>query len=92
MTPADTARNEAARQAVALVFTIAAALAVMTIQRRMLRGVLPGGPTPLEDAAGRERRWGRAAVWLWHAGFLRPARWAEMRSEQARRDYERERS
>lgn len=86
--PAQAAKNEAARQAVILVFTMAGALVLMAAQRRMLRGLLPGGPAPAQEAAARERRWGKAAVMLWRRDLLRAARWAESRAQAARRDYE----
>lgn len=90
-TPREIAANEAARQAVILAFGLAGALVVMHVQRRMLRTILPGGPTPLQQAAEREERWARITVWLWQNGMISFARMANRQAEQARRDYEAER-
>jgi len=100
-TPGDVARKEAARQAVILVFGIAGALLLIAVQKRIHGGLLavidaeqaridPAGAARrrMEDARARERRWGKAAVWLWRAGLLPPARRAAAAAERAHAEYE----
>lgn len=93
-TPADAARVEAARQAVILVAGIAGALIIMSVQKQMLRGLLPGGDATerMTSALRRERWYGKAAVFLARADLWRAARWAELRSWRARMDYEQEKA
>lgn len=90
-TPGEIAANEAARQAVILAFGLTGAIVVMLLQRQIMRELMPDSVTltqRIEAALARERRWGKAAVRLWQAGFLRAARWAEDRAQRARREYE----
>lgn len=87
-TPRQAAETEAARQAVMLAFGVAGAVILMIFQKRLMRGLLPGGPGPMEEAAARERRWGKAAAWCWRRDLISLARRAGARAEQARADYE----
>lgn len=87
--PREIAQNEAARQAVILVFGLASAYLLLFIHKQMMREFMPGSENSRAAAALiRERRWGKTAVYLWTAGLLGAARWAEMRSVRARAEYE----
>lgn len=89
LSPRQVAEREAARQAVMLLFGVAGALLVMVIHKRLLREFMPAaGEIRMREAKARERRYGRAAVWLWRLDLLQLARKAELRSAAARSEYE----
>lgn len=101
-TPAEVARNEAARQAVALAFAVAGAALLIMLQKRLGAGLADIVQADQHDTAGQSRRrmeaaqrsaqrWDRATVWLWRFGPWRVAQAANRRAEAARRAYEAER-
>lgn len=100
-TPADVAKNEAARQAVMLIFGALTLLALMPLQRRMMDQLTrtvtdqhdPSGAARkrMQDAQQGAGRWDRAARLLWTYGPARAALWAHRRAEAARQAYEQER-
>lgn len=96
-TPADVAQREAAKQAVALAFGIAGALAMIPIYKRIarsqadaLRSVLPHDPAMREveqrqaaaaAARAKVRHWHRLAGYLWPVSSS-AAMWALRRAER----------
>jgi len=104
VTPAETARQEAARQAVALAFGIAGVLLLIVIQRKLGGSVFdamqaehdradPSGAARrrMQAALTAARRWDRAATVLFRVGPRASFWWAMDRAERARAAYEAER-
>jgi len=99
--PAEAARTEAARQAVALAFAAVTVVALLPFQRRLIDMLMSGEREEVNPSGAREDRmraaqqaagrWDRATALLWQYGPWRAARWAHRRAEAARRAYEAER-
>ena len=96
--PAETAKEEAARQAVGLLFGLAAAALFVLVQKKMgavgIQDYLDpqGAPLRRMEAAKRaQERWDRVSVWCWRFGPWQAAMVAHRRAEAARRRYEAER-
>src|SRR5215469_7648925 len=103
MTPSDTAKNEAAKQAVALAFGIAGMLLLILVQRKLGGGLMaaveaeqdridPSGAARrrMQAAQTASKRWDRAATILFRVGPRRSFWWALDRAERARAAYEAE--
>lgn len=104
MTPADTAKNEAAKQAVALAFMIAGAVLLVALQRKMGGGIIgaleqeqervdPTGAQRrrMESARKAAKRWDRASTVMFRYGPARAFSWAWGHAEAARKAYDAER-
>ena len=104
MTPGDTARNEAARQAVALAFGIAGMVLLILVQRKLGGGLLgalqaeqdhidPSGAQRrrMENALKSAKQWDRMSTVLFRYGPSRAFGWAWGKAQQARSRYEQER-
>lgn len=104
MTPRETAQNEAAKQAVALAFGIAATVVLILLQRRMGGGIVaaieaeaarvdPAGAARrrMEAAQRSAKRWDRAAGWSFRYGPNRLFWACQDRAQAARDAYEAER-
>lgn len=101
MTPADTAKNEAAKQAVIFAFAILGALAMIPFYKRMQEAqaaMLRDAIDPTERQADRmraalesARRWDRVASLCFTFGTQRAFWWAHDKAERARAAYEAER-
>jgi ABC-type nickel/cobalt efflux system permease component RcnA len=101
VTPGETAKTEAAKQAVILAFGILALLAMWPLYRRMaeqqaqtLRSVHDPSAVSLERmraAASAAKRWDRVSTVMFRFGPARGFDWAWGRAQAARRAYEAER-
>lgn len=101
MNPAETAKNEAARQAVMLAFGVVGLLIVIPLYRRLAEqqaAAMRAAADPSEQAAARMRRaqndakrWDRLQTVFMRYGPQRAFWWAHDRAERARRAYDAER-
>ena len=101
-TPRKVAENEAARQAVTLVFTVVTIGILIVMQRKGGLGDMMQAQHDRVDPSGAARRrmaaaqraaarWDRAADYLFRVDLVTLARQANQRAEAAREAFERER-
>ena len=94
--PRQVAETEAAKQAVALLFSIVGAVLLLAISKRMhasmagqLGSMLPGhAERQMREALAAADVWDRRAAYLFKVGLGKPAQWAHSRAEAARAAYE----
>lgn len=101
MTPAETARNEAAKQAVAMGFAIVGILIMIPLYRKMGREfaasqIAQTDPIERSIASARAaqqaaKRWDKLSTILFRYGPSRAYWWASDRAEAARKAYDAER-
>lgn len=101
MTPGETARNEAAKQAVVLVFAVLGAVAMLPLYRRIteaqaaaMRQVVDPTEAQRDRMRGHlesAKRWDRVASACFLFGTQRAFWWAHDKAEKSRAAYEAER-